>query len=400
MIQISEPQNPKTQIGFFQHSLWQLAFRSFFLLSGLSALVNMLVWLAVLNGLISYRFEGISPMLWHAHEMIFGFAATVAVGFILTAVQTWTGTPSIKGLPVVLMCTIWLGARLGFMLNSTESIYIAFLLQLFWWLLAIGFYARIVLTAKNKRNYLFIPLLSIMALLNVFLLGASVLHNEAIALHLAKSLVLMFTVLITVVGGRIIPLFTFRGANTKEISPMRWLEKLLLPLTLTAALVFIASFFFDINGVIATLLATTGALHVLRLSGWRGGQTAKIPLLWSLHISYLFMALGLIALSISYVSSAITASNALHMITVGAMGLMIFAMMSRVSLGHTGRMLKVKPTITVVFLLTVVATLARVFLPQLQMPLFGWNISGVLWSVACLLFLLVYVPILSKPRVD
>ncbi len=383
--------------SFSQHTLWRLPFRSCFLLAAIASSASLLIWIALLNGWIQVSAGTLSPSLWHAHEMLFGFGATVVVGFILTAVQTWTGEKSMHGKPVILLTVLWLLSRTFIWLNQDLTIMLAAVSQACWWLLSIVWFARLVIRTANRRNYLFIPLLSVLASVNLIVLIASLLEHQDIALHLARSCVLLFTLVMGIVGGRVIPFFTVRGANTDPVTPALFVERLLLPVAISGITVFIVGYFITLPFTPAALMISTGLLHLLRMTRWKGLKTISVPLLWSLHIAYGFMALGLITLGLSYLPVAILSfSNALHLITVGAMGLMILSMMSRVSLGHTGRPLVVKPVITFALLLMVVTTLIRVVLPQLGFPLAGWTISALLWAICGLAFVTIYTPILLK----
>ena len=218
MLKTHEPKQSKNkQYEWFNLPVFALAFRSFFLLGMLSSSTSLIIWLASLNGLSLLNAQGLSPTIWHIHEMLFGFAATVAVGFILTAVQTWTGQASISGKPLVSIVALWMAVRTAIWFNSEFSIYLAISLQTLWWLLVITIYSHLIFTAKNRRNYLFIPLLCALALINLSILLTDITGDHAIALHLSRSTVLLFIILMSVVGGRVIPFFTVKGANTDVI---------------------------------------------------------------------------------------------------------------------------------------------------------------------------------------
>ncbi|WP_163132694.1 NnrS family protein [Agarivorans sp. Alg241-V36] len=397
MIKIAEPDSNNTPQHWHQHPLLELAFRPFFLLAALSSAFSIALWVLLLNGHILIGFSGLSPQVWHAHEMLVGFGTTVAVGFILTAVQTWTGQPSIKGKALAGLVLLWCFARIAFYINTAESAILASVLQGLWWLAVVVIYSKLVFAAQNRRNYIFIALLSVMGLINLAILASDLLANTALALHLTRAMVLLFTIMMALVGGRVIPFFTVRGAQTAAIECPEWINRLVGPLAIATTAAFIASHFVNAYHLVPLSLMLLGLLHLLRLAYWRSINTLKVPLLWSLHISYLLMALGLIALGASYYFASLSFSNALHIITIGAISLMIFAMMSRVSLGHTGRTLAIKPVISAAFILLIAATLIRAFLP-LADALLAWNVSAGLWIIASLIFLAVYLPILSTKR--
>ena len=397
-MQISEPNQNQPTTGFVHHPLWQLPFRSFFLVGGLYSTIALILWWSLLSGHLTMPSNTLPSLVWHVHEMIFGFSATIAVGFVLTAVQTWTGKPSIKGLPVAGLIAVWLVVRFMLWYNTPNSVLGAIILQASWWIFAIYIYAKLVLSAQNRRNYLFIPLLSVMAIVNIVMLVSAFSGNDSLALHLGKSAVLLFTLLMGIVGGRVIPFFTVRGANTTAITPNKLIEALLLPISLLGISVFVIGYFIELPFTPAVLMITGGILHLTRIVGWRTISTASVPLLWSLHFAYAFIGIGLIALGLSYYGLGLSFSGALHLITIGAIGLMIFSMMSRVSLGHTGRALKVKPQIILAFLLLITAALLRALLPEFGLVSLAWISSMICWVSAGLLFFITYWPVLSSPR--
>lgn len=398
MINITEPE--KVEPGVFGKPIFNLAFRSFFLMAALFSSLGLAVWSLNLNGISLLSTSGLSALVWHTHEMLFAFAATVAVGFVLTAVQTWTGVSSLKGKPLALLVAIWFLIRAMIWLNTELSIYLAMAASALWWLLVIVSFSRIVFQVNNQRNYLFIPILTVLACLNLGLLITDLLGYSALAMHLAKTVVIMFCLIMTLVGGRVIPFFTARGANTPPVEAIPLLEKVMMPLSSLAVAIYAASFVVSMPNIVGVVLLLLGFVQLIRLSRWHSFKTAKVPLLWSLHISYLAMALGLLLMGASYFITDIVFSSGLHLVTIGAMGLMILAMMSRVSLGHTGRKLEVKKVISLSFALLAIAAVVRVVMPLMGMHLAGWSLSTLLWCAAFGCFLWIYTPILFAPRQD
>lgn len=384
-----------------QTALLELAFRPFFLGASALSIVALTLWLAQMNSIVqSHAFY---PVVWHAEQMIFGFAATVAVGFLLTAVQTWTGLPSISGAQLGALVLIWLMARLGLLFAPQSFTLPAIALLSIWWLWVTAAFARLLLLSQSKRNYALPPLLAVLGLLNISVLVLAVTGKPALALHLTKTAVLLFTLLMSIIGGRIVPLFTRSGLKREGIDlkmsdPLPWLEKMLPVINLLAVVCFLLEVYLPFSPALA--LIVTGSLHLLRWSRWRGLQTLKVPLLWSLHLSYLYMSLGLLAVGLSYWYQTIGFSQALHLVAVGGIGLMILAMISRVSLGHTGRPLVVSAWVNLAFVFLAIAALARSILPMSGWVVTGWNLSGLLWALAFGVFLIYYIPILSQQRAD
>ena len=392
-----------------QHPVLDLPFRSYFLLAVACSMVALGIWAAYFNGYFTFSDNGISPLAWHIHEMIFGFGATVAVGFILTAAQTWTGQPSIKGLQVLAFIVLWLLVRVALLVNVPNTIIVAIILQSFWWLGSIFVFTRVVIKSNNRRNYLFIPLLSVLMLLNIALLLLDFNGHHEITRHIARTCVLMFCLLMGILGGRVIPFFTVSGAKLSPIKVPNWLTPLLTITSISGVLVFFSSAFIDFPFSPAGLMIASGLLHLIRQCYWRSFATKNIALLWSLHLAYFSLGLGLILLGMSYLPSdfigfiklSINFGDALHLITIAAMGLMIFAMMSRVSLGHTGRALAPSRLVSWVFFLIIFSAFTRAILPTItSQPLFAWNISALAWLIAGLLFLKIYLPILTAKKVE
>ncbi len=388
-----------------QHPVLDLAFRSYFLLAVICSIVALSFWSAYLNGYFTFSAGGLSPTTWHIHEMLFGFAATVAVGFILTAAQTWTGKPSIKGLPLLTLIVIWLLVRVCLLINQPAYIYSAIALQTLWWFGSIIVFTRLVLSSQNRRNYIFIPLFIAMMLLNISLVVLDLHGDSELSRHVARTSVLMFCLLMGVLGGRVIPFFTVSGAKLEPITIPQWLTPLLTLVSLLGVLVFFSSGFVKLPFTPAGLMVASGLLHIFRQSYWRSKATVNIPLLWSLHLSYFSLGLGLILLGGSYqtfdsFTPFINFSHALHVITIAAMGLMIFAMMCRVSLGHTGRALIPNKLVPWIFFAIFLSAFTRVILPLFDLPLFALNSSAFLWLVAGVLFLKVYFPILISKKVE
>jgi len=392
-----------------QHPVLDLPFRSYFLLAVVCSMVALGIWAAYFNGYFTFAENGISPLTWHTHEMIFGFGATVAVGFILTAAQTWTGQQSIKGISVLAFIGLWLLVRAALLVNSPSTIIVAIVLQSCWWLGSIIVFTRLVLKGNNRRNYLFIPLLSALMLLNIALLLFDFNGYHELTRHIARTSVLMFCLLMGILGGRVIPFFTVSGAKLDPIKAPNWLTPLLTITSILGVVGFFSSAFIELPFSPAVLMIASGLLHLIRQGYWRSVATRKIALLWSLHIANFSLGLGLILLGLSYFQTqnieyfnlSIAFGDALHLITIAAMGLMIFAMMCRVSLGHTGRTLIPSKMVSWVFFLIILSAFTRAILPTIaSKPLLAWNISALAWLIAGLFFLKVYLPILTTKKVE
>lgn len=377
--------------------LWRLAFRAGFLAAALFALAGMLRWLAWLTWPQSWQGE-LSPSWWHAHEMVFGFALPVVAGFLLTAVATWTGIPGTRGIRLQLLFGMWLLARLVLWLMPqwwpaawmAEMLFIAIVI----WELGTRVWAR-----RQARNMLFLPVLLVLAVLDTASYLSSA--DPLMASHLHFGAVWMITVFITIIGGRVIPLFTANRLGL-TIGPVpAWIEHLAVGSVIVIGLA--TAFFPQAGGTawLAALCLAAGVLHLYRLARWQGWKTWRVPLLWSMHVSYLAIPLALLGQA-TVGDDAVAARNVIHLLAVGAIGGMILSMMSRVALGHTGRPLEVPGYIAWAFGLLLLAALIRAVLPLLAagLTLFAWRLSAVLWILAFGCFLVRYLHILTRARVD
>ncbi|WP_461607251.1 NnrS family protein [Aeromonas rivipollensis] len=378
--------------------LFRLGFRPFFLLGALFSCLAMLGWLGQLNNWFALPDIG-NPIWWHAHEMLFGFGAAIVAGFLLTAVQNWTAHPGVRSWPLALIVGLWVLPRcllpwLG------EGNLILMALDLAWLPLCAWFLAKPVIMTRQWRNLFFVPLLLILTLLN----GASWLWRDewSAVEHLLITTVLLFTTLIAVMGGRVIPFFTARGTGQEKAPPSPWLERGALASLWLILLLWLLPDSWTNSLYMVPLYIVAAGLHLGRQLRWRPGTTLAQPLLWSLHLAYLFIPLGLLALAAQAAGLPLSLSLASHLLSAGCMGTMILGMIARVSLGHSGRALHVGRRITLAFALVILSAFMRVLLPLYwpSLTLTGWNLSGWSWIAAYGLFVWVYTPILTRPRAD
>ena len=379
--------------------IFRLAFRPFFLLSALLSIVAVLIWIFVLHG--NFSWQGVLPAkTWHGHEMIFGFAASVAVGFLLTAAQTWTGVRSINGWKLAVLVLFWLTARIALLSSFIPLVIVGIVCEGIWWLISISYLAYMVLKSNNYRNLIFIVLLSIIMLLDLTTLLYALLDNLALSTHLSYAAVFMMSNVVTVLGGRVIPFFTTRALNLPTTHRYMFIERAVAGLMFLSFIAFIVSYFYPINQVLGILLIATGCLQIVRMLNWQSVKTIKTPLLWALHLAYLNMGLGFVVIGISYFTYRISFSSAIHIITIGTIGTMIIAMMSRVSLGHTGRALQINRWISFSFLLLLVAAIARFWLPTFYWYMSGYILAASCWVIGFSIFVIYYTPILLTARPD
>lgn len=377
----------------------RLAFRPFFWLGALFSLLSIGIWGLSFTGYIEFTPFG-GGYFWHAHEMLFGFAVAIICGFLLTAVQTWTGVPSIKGKLLALLVIIWLIARILLAFPSVVPHGFIILIDLLFLPLAAFFLAIPIIKVQMWRNLFFVPVLLLMSVING-LMHLSAQQVIAISfLTLSHVMVLLVTLIMCVMAGRVFPMFTASGTNTTKVVPIKWLEQ--LSIASVVGCVFLTTNLLTLSPALeAGVFITAAIANFVRALRWRIWVTLKTPLVWPLHLSYWAICTGLLMLGLNRLGLLSNISLAFHAITVGGAGLMILAMISRVSLGHTGRKLLVGHVMTLAFGLIVLTFVARVVSPLfLSSYTFLILLSCTLWILAYGIFVIVYFPVLSRPRID
>ncbi len=382
-------------------ALFAYGFRPFFLLAGLSAPALLVAWLLVLNGILPSD-GAVAPVSWHAHELLFGFTAAAIAGFMLTAIPNWTGAAPVTGAPLAALAALWLAGRIA-SLPPLATGWVAGAIDLAFFP-ALGAAVAIPLLRAGKwRNTAFLVLLALLTAGNLLFrldwLGVAT-DGAARGIALTTGVVLL---MVAVIGGRIIPAFTrnalrARGDGTEVGGPCI-LDA--LALATTAAMV-VADLTLPSGPLAGALALAATVAHGMRLARWRGDRTLGQPILWILHLGYGWIAVAL-ALKAAWLLGGLALGAAwLHALTVGAFGTMILAVMSRATLGHTGRPL-VAPRGTVVgYALLTLAAAVRVASPLLPgaLPGDGLTVAGLLWTAAFALFVHDYAPLLLRPRGD
>ena len=391
--------------------IFRLAFRPFFLGAAVYSLIALFLWGSFWLGGVNMTPYG-GWLWWHAHEMLFGFVCAVIVGFLLTAVQNWTGQASINGWPLAALFALWLLARLLllFPIAATEAITpwldLAFLPVVAWIM------GRMVCRVRQYHNLIFVPVLLMLAVSNAQLHLAVVQGDATLFKQAAHGGILLVVLIMVVLGGRVIPFFTANATATIRANPNPWIETLAIASVVALALLQLFGLIPLLPAEVVTGLFFIAALtHLLRLVSWRPWITLKQPLLWSLHAAYLFIVLGFLLCALHFAGLTLAwfsgfaghYATILHSFTLGGMGLLILAMMSRVALGHTGRELVVSPWISFSYLCLCAAYVCRIWLPLLwpgSSHYASYLLSIIFWLLGYGLFVTVYLPILCKPRID
>jgi uncharacterized protein involved in response to NO len=383
------------------HPVLDLAFRPFFILGSLFGIIALIFWAVLLsnNDLVNPVYP---VQLWHGHEMLYGFVAAFLVGFLLTAIQNWTGLRSVHGLSLLLLVMLWLAGRMVMWPGLEISGWLRFVADGSFLLLSAVFVGRLLQRKAQKRNYFAVVALLILLADNFIFHYALQTGDWLMARQSLYSVVFVITLMMTIIGGRVIPMFT---ANTTQI-PARprkaWIDKTGLGLLWLIVVIFLLQLQPHLkNEIFATVLILAAIFIGLRCSQWRLMSTWHHPLLWSLHLAYWCIPLALSLLALHYAGS-IAFSIGLHVLTVGAMAGLILSMIARVSLGHTGRRIVASRLITVALVMIFLAAVVRVPLAVLlsEYTIVFWHLSITLWGGAFSLFLYQYLPILTTVRAD
>jgi len=375
-------------------------FRPFFLGASVWAAMAIPLWLAAFAGGLVMPTR-LAPAVWHAHEMVFGFAAATVAGFLLTAIPNWTGRMPLQGGALASLVLLWAAGRLAVLFSAEIGAAGAAVFDLSFPLVFLVVVAREILAGRNWRN---LPMLGALALL---LAGNLLVHLEALGFTETAALgnrlgLATLLMLISLVSGRIIPSFTRNWlakarAETPPPVPERALDRLAL-VVIGLALMLWAMAPDAVVTPWAALIA--GVAAALRLSRWRGLYTLREPLLLILHAGYGWLAFGLLLLGANGLDPVLPAAAALHALTVGAVGTMTLAVMTRASLGHTGRPLSAGPVTKAIYALIMAAALLRLWSPfagdQIELVL---GLAGAAWTGAFGLFAVGYGAVLMRPRV-
>ena len=376
----------------------RLGFRPFYLGAALFALLAIPLWVALFLGHSTLTMP-LSPLLWHAHEMLFGFAIAVIMGFLLTAVKAWTGLATPRGAFLASLALLWLAARVA-AVTGPYALYA--LLDLALLPLVAAVLTRLLLRARNRRNLPLAGMLMLLALANGFfhlgVIGA-IEMSPLTPLYAALALIVMIE---CVIAGRVIPAFTMSATPGLKLTVSVLVDRAAMALTALALLLWVfapAATAWNMGAGLALSLAAVS--HVLRLLQWRPAITRHRPILWILHASYAWIPFGLALLAAARFGW-IANSVGVHALAIGATAGLIIGMITRTARGHTGRALQVSRPEATAYVLVMLAAATRVLLP-LAMP--AWLpmalvVSAAAWSLAFAIYLFIYTPWLLQTRLD
>lgn len=386
--------------GYRGAPFFSFGFRPFFLGGALVAAVIPLLTALSFSGLMMTG-TAYGPAGYHGHEMVFGYLGAVVSGFILTAVPNWTGRLPVLGRRLMALFALWAAGRLAILFSGTIGPAAAFAVDAPFLIVLSGVIWREVIAGKNRRNLPVCVLITTFAAANVvWHLGWIGGGTGAIGWRLGIGVI---AVLLALIGGRITPSFTrnwlVKSGRTPPDIAIRPLDKAALAVIAVAMAAWVWAPLSTVSGV---LLLAASALHLVRLARWQGWRTLAEPLVTVLHAGYLWLALSLALLGLSAIAPGIlTSSTALHALTAGAAGVMTLAVMTRATLGHTGRELKADVPTLLIYALVNLGALARLaagFVPAHYAA--ALTASAVLWGGAFVLFAAVYGRYLAAPRLD
>jgi uncharacterized protein involved in response to NO len=373
-------------------------FRPFFLLGALWAALTVAIWLPLLAGLITLP-TAFSPLEWHVHELVYGYVAAVVAGFLLTAVPNWTGRLPVTGRPLLALVLLWAAGRLAVLFSARIGMGVAAAVDLMFLVVLLGVVAREIIAGKNLHN------LKVLVVVGLLLVGNAMFHAEAMLPHGGNGYgtrlgIGAIVLLIVLVGGRIVPSFTrnwlARERPGRLPAPFGRLDGASIAIAAAAIACWIAA----PEAVLTAVLAgAAGVLQTMRLVRWVGYRTAGEPLVLVLHLAYAFVPIGFFLLALSIAAPGlVAASGALHGWTVGAIGTMTLAVMTRASLGHTGRALVATPATQLIYAAIAVAAAARILSAFDIWRDAMLTASATAWVLAFAGFAAIFGPPLARPR--
>jgi len=371
-------------------------FRPFFLLGSIYAGAMIPLWLSNFAGDLELP-TAFTPRDWHVHEILFGYVSAVLGGFVLTAVPNWTGRLPLQGTPLAVLVSTWLAGRIAVFLSASIGWAVTCAIDASFLVLLAGAAAREIVAGRKWSNLPVVALISLFAADNVaFHVEA---HVDGLADYSTRFAVALVITLISLIGGRIVPSFTrnwlARQGPGRMPSPFGRLDAVVVGISVLSLSAWIAAPVSKFTGI---LLVIAGLLHAIRLARWAGDRTVSDRLVLILHLAYAFVPLG-------YVLSGLAAfdilptSAGIHAWTGGAIGAMTLAVMTRATLGHTGRALQASIITQCLYAAVIAAALTRICASidtaHMQVLL---TAAGISWTVAFLGFALVYGPFLCSPQ--
>lgn len=383
---------PRLKPGFIP--LLSYGFRPFFLGGAIYTGLAVLAWLPIFHGELEL-WSTFGPVDWHVHEMLYGFLPAVVTGFLLTAIPNWTGRLPIQGRPLLVLFMVWLAGRVAVTFSAEIGWLTAAIIDVSFLTLMVAAIAREIVAGRNWKNLKVVGLVALLSAGNVgFHLEAHFVGGADYGIRVGIATMVL---LITVIGGRIIPSFTrnwlARQKPGRLPAPLARFDVGVIGLSAMALALWVAQ---PAGQLTAAALGIVGLLQVVRLARWAGDRTWRDRLVLILHVGYAFVPLGFLLASAASLG-VVAASAGIHSWTVGAAGTMTLAVMTRASLGHTGHALTASALTQVIYAAVVIAALARVaasLFPAWSEPLL--HLTVLAWCAAFLGFAVAFGPLLVR----
>lgn len=402
ILNIEDPRVPKpVPVGGL--ALFNYGFRPFFLAAGLFAVLSIGVWLLQYAGHVDLGLAS-TPALWHAHEMLFGYSMAAVAGFFLTVVPNWTRAKAQKGPVLMVLTVLWLLGRVAMWSQAALPYSLVMIVDMLFLVTLSAVVVRPLLDPQHRRQVVFVPILLSLIVANG-LMHLDVLGFAALGVDWGLRGVMLglnaTIVLIAVMGGRVTPSFTssFIGHADPSVKVQQRprLDRAVMAATWA---VLVVDLVWPERWLGGTLALAAAGLHLARLAGWQSVRTLGNPILWVLHLGYLWLIVGLAFKGLADFG-VMAQMDALHALTIGAIGTMTMAIMTRASLGHTGRVIHAHSVIVAAYVLLSVAAISRLavmLVPDAAVALV--LTSGIAWTLAFCAFVAIYAPILWRPRID
>ena len=371
-------------------------FRPFFLLAGIWAPLSMGLFIAMFQSYIALP-TAFGTLAWHFHELLFGYVAAVLAGFALTAIPNWTGRLPLQGRPLLALVLMWLAGRVAVAVSALIGVWAAAAVDLLFLAALATVILREIIAGQNWRN------LPVAAAVTLFFLCNGLVHSETLGLvdsggRAQKLSITVVIILISLIGGRIIPSFSRNWLAQRGAARLPRLFARFDRFTIAVTLIALAWWAVAPPGPVSGGLAAVAAvLNLIRLARWQGLATRTEPLLWVMHLGYLWIPVGLALMALGSWVPGVAQTSTIHALTVGAIGTMTLAVMSRAALGHTNQPLHAGAGLTLAYCLVTAAAILRIsaslwdgaFLPLV-------SAAVIAWIAAFLFFLGVVGPVLVK----
>ena len=393
LLTIDEPDQDSRRARPQWRAFTEMGFRPLYLAGCFWALASVLLWVhapSLLNGVLG-------GMPWHAHEMLWGFVATIAVGFLLTAGGNWTGRNPLRGNALAALCVLWIVARAGYLTPGRPAFLIAALADLLFFLWGAAALGRAVAITRNRRNYGIPLLLVALALTNALYLWATVQGDYFALMRYFNAGLLCMAVLTLLIARRILPFFAKRAVAGLDIPPHtrsgHW--------QLGTGVAAIACLLAGRPQIAAVALAATGLIALVQWISWKPWAARRVPLLWILYAGYFGLGVGLLVGAAQLAGFVLRTAWPAHVVGVAGFSVLIIGMATRTALGHLGRPLRADRSMVASYVLVILAALLRLaaLLPTAA-ALGLLHASATAWALGFALYLWRFFPMMIRPRAD